>query len=577
MIKSLLKYFLITSLFFVSCKTPKHPGNKNEADRDFSEKDQVKFEHYFFNASKEKILGNYELALNLFLQCAKINPKEPTPLYEIALIYEQNGDATSAFPFAEKASQLDPDNYWFQLLYGQVLYKNNQVAKSIKVFEKLLDKNPKELELAFNLAGIYTYENKLREAISLYDRIETQLGISEDISYQKQQLYLKLNDVEGAASEIKKLILAFPSETKYYGVLGDIYFTNGQEENALEIYQKVLKIDPEAPFVHLSLADYYRKKGQKALSYEHLILAFKNPELDIDTKMKILLSYYSLSSNNDELKKQAFELCGILTEVHPSDAKSYSIYGDFLYRDGQLKESREAFKKSVSLDQSRFPVWNQILVIDIELSDFTSLVEDGMQTIELFPNQPTAYFFYGYGLVQKKDYTKALEYLNIGKDLVFNNDELLTQFYSTLGEAYYRLNRFSESDNAFENALRKNPNDATILNNYSYYLSERGEKLEKAAEMSAKSNNLQSGQPSFLDTYGWILYKQAKYAEAKEWLKKAIDSGGNSNSTILEHYGDALYKLDEKENALMYWKKAEENGGKSEFLKKKIADKKLYE
>lgn len=146
-----------------------------------------------------------------------------------------------------------------------------------------------------------------------------------------------------------------------------------------------------------------------------------------------------------------------------------------------------------------------------------------------------------------------------------------------MGEAYYRLNRFSESDNAFENALRKNPNDATILNNYSYYLSERGEKLEKAAEMSAKSNNLQSGQPSFLDTYGWILYKQAKYAEAKEWLKKAIDSGGNSNSTILEHYGDALYKLDEKENALMYWKKAEENGGKSEFLKKKIADKKLYE
>jgi tetratricopeptide (TPR) repeat protein len=565
------------AILYSSCNSSKKAVNKNGDGDNFAEKDKVKFEYHFFNASKEKVLGNYELALNLFLQCAKINPKEPTPLYEIANIYDQTGDIASALPFAERATQLNPDNYWFQLLYGQLLYKNNNVAKCIKVFETLYEKNPQDLELAYNLAGIYIYENKHREAISLLDRIETQMGISEEISYQKQQLYLKLNDVEGAVSEIKKLILAFPSETKYYGVLGDIYFTNGQEENALEVYQKVLKIDPEAPFVHLSLADYYRKKGQKALSYEHLILAFKNSELNIDSKMQILLSYYSLSNANDNLKKQAFELCEILIATHPNEAKSHSIYGDFLYRDGQLNEAKVSFKKSLALEQNLFPIWNQILVIDIELSDFTSLVEDGKQTIELFPNQPTAYFFYGYGLVQKKDYTKAVEILSAGKDMVFNNDELLSQFFSTLGEAYYRIKKYTESDNAFENALRKNPNDATTLNNYSYYLSERGDKLEKAAEMSAKSNNLQPGQPSYLDTYGWILYKQKKYTEAKEWLKKALDSGGGGNSTILEHYGDVLFQLGEIENAIAYWKKAEENGGASEKLKKKIADKNIYE
>lgn len=565
------------AILFSSCNSSKKTGNTKGEEGAFSEKDKVKFEYHFFNASKEKVLGNYELALNLFLQCAKINPKEPAPLYEIANIYDKVGDASSALPFAEKAAQLNPDNYWYQLLYAQLLYKNNYVSKSIKVFEALYQKNPQDLELAYNLTGIYIYENKHREAISLLDRIEAQMGINEEISYQKQQLCLKLNDVEGAVSEIKKLILAYPTETKYYGVLGDIYFTNGQEENALEVYQKVLKIDPEAPFVHLSLADYYRKKGQKALSYEHLTLAFKNPELNIDSKMQILLSYYSLSNSNDNLKKQAFELCEVLIETHPNDAKSYSIYGDFLYRDGQLKESREAFKKSLSIEQNLFPIWNQILVIDVELSDFTSLVEDGKQTIELFPNQPLAYFFYGYGLVQKKDYTKAIEILSAGKDMVFNNDELHTQFFSTLGEAYYRIKKYAESDNAFENALRKNSNDATILNNYSYYLSERGEKLDKAAEMSAKSNNLQPGQSSYLDTYGWILYKQKKYPEAKEWLKKALDNGGANNSTILEHYGDVLFRLDEIENAIIYWKKAEENGGQSEKLKKKIADKKIYE
>jgi len=104
------------AILFSSCNSSKKTGNTKGEEGAFSEKDKVKFEYHFFNASKEKVLGNYELALNLFLQCAKINPKEPTPLYEIANIYDKVGDASSALPFAEKAAQLNPDNYWYQLL-----------------------------------------------------------------------------------------------------------------------------------------------------------------------------------------------------------------------------------------------------------------------------------------------------------------------------------------------------------------------------------------------------------------------------------------------------------------------------
>lgn len=557
-----------------ACGTSK---NKPGKDSDSSEKDKIKFEHYFFNALKEKTIGNYELAVNLFLQASKIQPKEATPLFEIASIYDMAGDYANALAFSEKAYMLDAKNYWYQSLYAQLLYKNNQVAKSIKIFDDLLKKNPNDLELAYNLSGIYTYEKKYREAISMIDRIEAQMGISEELSFQKQQLYLKMNDVEGAASEIKKLILAFPGETKYYGVLGDLYFTNGQDENALEIYQKVLKIDPNAAFIHLSLADYYKSKGQKATSYEHLKIAFENPDLNIDTKMQIMLSYYAFVSKNDEMKMQAFELCSLLVKAHPTDPKAYSIYGDFLYNDGQLSESREAFRQSLKQDSSRYPVWAQILIINVELSDYNAILSEAKQTIELFPNQAPPYYFYGFALVQKKQYDKAIEYLNMGKDMVFDNKSLLVQFYATLGEAYYRQKKYAESDKAFESALRYEPSDATILNNYSYYLSERKEKLEKAAEMSAKSNNLQPGQPSFLDTYGWILYQQGKYPEALEWLKKAIDAGGSGNGTILDHYGDALYKTGQIEEALQFWKKAQDAGNDAEIVKKKIAEKKLYE
>jgi len=95
--------------------------------------------------------------------------------------------------------------------------------------------------------------------------------------------------------------------------------------------------------------------------------------------------------------------------------------------------------------------------------------------------------------------------------------------------------------------------------------------------MSKKSNELEPKNASFEDTYAWILYGLKRYEEAKEWLEKAFENGGDKNDVILEHYGDVLYKLGEKEKAQEYWAKAKEAGTGSAFLEKKIKEKKLIE
>ena len=134
------------------------------------------------------------------------------------------------------------------------------------------------------------------------------------------------------------------------------------------------------------------------------------------------------------------------------------------------------------------------------------------------------------------------------------------------------------SDESYEKALQIKPKDTYVLNNYSYYLSLRGEKLEKAATMSKLSNDIEPNSSSYEDTYGWILYKQEKYSDAKLWIQKAIDHGGIKNAVLLEHMGDVLYKLGDIKGAIDNWEKAKNGEGKaSEFLEKKIADKKLYE
>jgi tetratricopeptide (TPR) repeat protein len=116
-----------------------------------------------------------------------------------------------------------------------------------------------------------------------------------------------------------------------------------------------------------------------------------------------------------------------------------------------------------------------------------------------------------------------------------------------------------------------------VLNNYAYYLTLRNEKLDKAAEMSKKSNELRPDDATFEDTYAWVFYKQGKYEDAKIWLEKAFAHGGDKSGAILEHYGDLLFKMGKVEDALTYWNKAKVTGEFSELLEKKIVDKKLYE
>ena len=138
------------------------------------------------------------------------------------------------------------------------------------------------------------------------------------------------------------------------------------------------------------------------------------------------------------------------------------------------------------------------------------------------------------------------------------------------------MKEYEKSDKAFEDALKIDPDNSVVLNNYAYYLSIRKDKLEKAEKYSRRSNEIAQNNRSYIDTYGWILYQLGKYAEAEIWLARAVKMGAK-NAVILEHYGDVLFKLNKITDAVNYWKEAKLSGVNSEILDKKITDKKLYE
>lgn len=577
-----MKYFiyiiLVSNLIF-ACKTKKEVSSDGGGRISKSKTDTTALRRssaYFIDAMTEKMRGNYSEAVNLFEASLKLDPQNAAALYNLSGLYDMSGRTLPALEAAKKAVQIDPENQWYMVQLAYLYNRNLLYKESIQTFEKLIKKYPKDVDNYYPYAEVLLKTGEYEKAILVLNDLEKIIGFDDQLVFNKYRIYAQNGKFTEALAEIEKLIKQNPSEISNYGIAAEIYLQMNNQAKAMEYYQKILEVDPQNGMVHLSLSDYYHSQGNEEKSVQELKSAFASSSLDPDTKMKILLDFY-YRPGDSKLRQEAYELLDLMEEAHPENAKPYAIYGDFLMEDNRIPEARDKFRKATEYDKDKFVIWNQLLSIELELKDYDALYKESKEAMELFPTQSVLYYFNGYAGYQTKKYKEASESLEAGKAMVVDNRELEAEFYQLLGDTYHKLKEHALSDENYDQALRINPDNIYVLNNYAYYLSERKTRLNDAAEMSLKCNTLQPDQSNFEDTYAWILFIQKKYDEAEKWMKKAMDHGGEKSGVILEHYGDILYHLERKDEAVQYWKKALEKENHSTQLEKKINDKKYYE
>jgi len=566
--------FLVLPMILFSCKSGEKLSSKHKG-QDGKTKDNTSA---YYDATKAYITGNYKEAEKLYKKCIELNNNDAAAMFELAKLSLMKNSRHEALIYARQATKIDTENKFYLLLYGSLLQSFEQYDAAVDVFKRVLELNPNNPDYYNRLAIAYIYAGENDKAIETFDRLEEKIGITEEVSMKKKELYLQEKKPEKAIAEIEKLVAQYPKETRYYGVLAEMYLNNGMNDKALETYRKIEELDPDDPYIHVSLADYYKKNGDDEKAFEELKKGFSNKNLDIDTKVQILLSYYTANEYYQDNKDEAFELAKILIKVHPDNPKSWSIYGDLLYQDNRFEDARDAFRKVISMDSSKYVVWEQLLFIESRLEDNDALLDESLRTIDLFPEMPLPYLFAGGVYYMKKEWNKCVDILSVGVNYVVDNNQLKEQFLTYLGDAYNQTGDNEKSDKCYDEVLEINPDNDFVLNNYAYYLSLRDERLDKAAEMAKKSVTLKPNSSANLDTYGWVLYMKGNYKDAEYLVKQALDNGGNKDADVLEHYGDVLWKLGKKDEALQYWKKAKSTGGGgSKFLDEKIEEKKLIE
>ncbi len=569
--------FIMISVLFFSCSGLKKSASAPKGNQ-LSQVEEEKFKALFYDGLKQKILGNTDDAMGFFRRCLTINPSSPAVNFEIGILLENNKRPDSSVVYFSKAVEGDPGNVWFRYGYAENLQELRRFKDVIKVYQDLIKMHPTTTDFYYKLALAQLQAGEYKEAIETYNSLEKKIGrVDEDVSMSKIEILEKMKDYPKAEEEIQKLIKNDPSNPQYKDMLGNLYQLEGNTDKAFVEYQKMEEVHPHDPMVHLSLADYYKSKSQDAKAFEELELAFNEPSLDIDTKIRIILGLSTFTSD-DSLFVKALILSERMVKANPAEPRAHAVYAELLQQNHyDLKQVRDQYRIAVGEDSSRYQYWSQLMDLEGQLNDNLALANESSKAMGLFPNNPQPYYFNGFANKQLKNYDNALIALKAGLFYVLNDSSLMSLFYTNIGDVSYYAKHYAASDSAYDAALKINPNDDYVLNNYSYYLSVRDTNLPLAEKMSKKSNEIAPNNASYEDTYAWILYMSGKLQDAKEWENKAIMNGGEKDPTILEHYGDIMFKTGDKDSAVEYWIKAKNRGEASDLLERKIKDKKLYE
>ncbi|HSO88258.1 MAG TPA: tetratricopeptide repeat protein [Draconibacterium sp.] len=584
--KKTIRYFSVVVLFIavVSCSGGKKITEQQVVNaavetpnKELAEKKQMEFDYLFSEALKQKMFGNAQNAIQILSSCLEIDPNSSAAMYELASIHAANNDFTSATLLLEKAISLNPDNIWYKQMLAQIYQQTKRFDDAARLFTELLKKDPENQQYLYSKAIMLANAEKYNQAIDTYKLLEQKTGINEQISVEIQQLYLANGQVDKAFAEIEKLIKDNPTEPKYYGLLADLYQSQGDSLNALKNYNKILEMDPESGFVHFSLANYYLENNQSEKSFEETKKGFASKNVELQTKIQL---YMMLVSNREESKltdEKEVELINILLENHPDEFLVYTIQADNLLRNNKLAEGRAALLKALELETNDYMIWERVLFIDNDLQDWPGLYEHSTKAIELFPNQPNVYLLKSVACIQLEKYDETIAIIDEGMDFVVDNAPLKGQLLMLKGEALYKQNKIDEAFKLFDKSVELNPENYVGLNNYAYYLSLVGRDLDKAERMSGKVIERFPDNATYLDTYAWVLFKKGNYTLAKFYMEAAIKNSGEDNAVMLEHYGDILFMLNKLEEANQYWEKAKNSGSKSEVLLRKIREQKYFE
>jgi tetratricopeptide (TPR) repeat protein len=487
----------------------------------------------FIDAKRAEFSGDMEESIRILNQLAVANPHNHAVFFELSRIYG-NINVQTAIDYGEQASDLDPENQWYLTHLTNLYVQKGLYKKAEDATKSLIKLHPYELTNYYQLVNIYIKANDLDNVLKTYKLIDSKFGFSEENTLRRKDILMKQKKYQSAADEMLLLIENQPDSKRYYGILADIYMAAGEDIKAIQFYQKVLSIDPNDGKVNMVLSSYYYAKDQPDESYRQMKLAFQSSGLDIDNKIEIMIRMHDLISKfpeNEKFKNQADTLLLILNSLHPNDPKVLAMKGDYKVKARDWSNAKKAYAQVIAIDSSRYLVWENLILVCKEMSDFQSMQNYARRAMEIFPQYPILYFFNAQALSELGRFIEAEASLSLGLSFVYKPQQEV-EFYTLMGKVRDSLQHFNEAEISYEKALMADPNNAEALISYAMHLALVGKENEKAVSLASKAVELNVNSTEFIYGIAKVFFLMDDYSKSAFWTKKGLQLSPDNRQLI---------------------------------------------
>jgi Flp pilus assembly protein TadD len=473
-----------------------------------------------------RLKNDHDKAEQVLKNILKSDPENELAVEQLTQLLMDEGKAPEAVALLEGITAHSPTPVLLDLL-GDAYTQAHDLAKAEQAYRKAQELDPSELSHQRGLGQTLLAEEKYAEALAVYQKLSDLMPDDSDVYLRIAQIYRELHQLDKAENNLVKARQYAPGSLEVMYNEAMLYQAQGRFEDAIRVLSDAatgVKAQPAVqPSRRRSLAILYQQLGQlyrdtqnyQAAVFTYEELGHLGEEEDRRARMMIMDTYRAAKDLTKALAAGKEALA-----KYPADPSIRASHALLLGESGQTEEAVKILRAQLRGNEGDREIYLNIAQV-YERGRRYKEAEESAHAAEVLPGQA-------------------------------RDNEMV---WFLLGAIYERQKFFDKAEEQFKKVLAVNPKSAAVLNYYGYMLGDLGIRLDEAEALVQRALKEEPFSGAYLDSLGWIYFKQGKLAASETTLRKAVERESH-DATIHSHLGDLYAKMGRGDLAAAEWEKS---------------------
>ena len=507
---------------------------------------------------------------------------------------EENGEMDKALEAYRRVLNVDPGQAELASRVAALLTRQDEFPQAIDILKDAVKANPKAAEPYLQLAFIYAkYLKKTDQGVDYVNRAIALDPTNIDAYERLYEIYMAAGDEKKSRQALERATRVPSADPAFWTRLGKLYaaivFKPEVEANAADVaqvndlFKKAAEFAHDDPVVLKEVADHYASSQQIQEAIPLYLRVLELQPDDVNAREKLATGFILTNQ-----RTKAIEMLEEMIKEHPEKYQSYDLLAQVLddqgrawQRENKLAEAKSAFTRAAANYEQSLLVSPNHAITYIRLAELLlGAVKEPERAVKIltearrrFPETAEMAYYLGIALREAKHiqeavttFEEALHEAELDSGQIAN-----ARFYFDYGATAERAGLYDKAADLFKKAISLDPTNAAEACNYLAYMwAEQNMHLEEAVEMIRRAVQADPQNGAYLDTLGWLEYRQGKYEQALSDLLRAAQSMPHDDAVVFDHLGDTYLKLNRLPEALEAWQKGQALDPKNKNLADKI-------